>query len=155
MLDEPTAGVDVELRQSLWDFVQRLNDDGHTIVLTTHYLEEAQQLCERMAMLKAGRIVALDRTANLLRRFSAGALVFSLADAPLPPSLADRVVPGPPDDPRLRLHIDDYEEIEGILAALRSGGCRIEEMEVAHTDLEDVFVSLMREGTADATEALS
>ncbi len=155
MLDEPTAGVDVELRQSLWAFVQRLNDDGHTIVLTTHYLEEAQQLCERVAMLKAGRIVALDRTANLLRRFSAGALVLSLADAPLPPSLADRVVPGPPDDPRLRLHIDDYEEIEGILAALRSGGCRIEEMEVAHTDLEDVFVSLMREGTADATEALS
>ncbi len=155
VLDEPTAGVDVELRQSLWAFVQRLNDDGHTIVLTTHYLEEAQQLCERVAMLKAGRIVALDRTANLLRRFSAGALTLSLADAPLPPGLAERVVPSPPDDPRLRLHIDDYEEIEGILAALRLAGCRIEEMEIAHTDLEDVFVSLMRDGTSDATEANS
>src|SRR5690606_27895589 len=97
----------------------------------------------------------LDRTANLLRRFSAGALMLSLADAPLPPGLADRVVPSPPDDPRLRLHIDDYEEIEGILAALRLAGCRIEEMEIAHTDLEDVFVGLMRDGASDASEANS
>jgi ABC-2 type transport system ATP-binding protein len=66
VLDEPTAGVDVELRQGLWQFVQRLNADGHTIVLTTHYLEEAEQHCGRIAMLKAGRIVALDSTRNLL-----------------------------------------------------------------------------------------
>jgi ABC-2 type transport system ATP-binding protein len=66
VLDEPTAGVDVELRQGLWQFVRRLNRDGHTIVLTTHYLEEAEEQCERIAMLKAGRIVALDTTQNLL-----------------------------------------------------------------------------------------
>jgi ABC-2 type transport system ATP-binding protein len=149
VLDEPTAGVDVELRQSLWAFVQRLNDDGHTIVLTTHYLEEAQALCERVAMLKAGRIVALDRTASLLKRYAAGALVLGLSEAPLPPGLAERVVPGPPDDPRMRLSIEDYGEIEGILAALRAGGCRIDEMEIAHTDLEDVFVNLMRETPAE------
>ena len=68
VLDEPTAGVDVELRQSLWKFISRLNQEGHTIVLTTHYLEEAEQLCNRIAMLKKGEIVALDTTANLLAR---------------------------------------------------------------------------------------
>src|SRR6185369_2420467 len=68
VLDEPTAGVDVELRQGLWTFIQRLNREGHTIVLTTHYLEEAESLCGRIAMLKAGRIVALDSTSNLIRR---------------------------------------------------------------------------------------
>ena len=70
ILDEPTAGVDVELRQSLWQFISRLNQDGHTIVLTTHYLEEAEALCQRIAMLKQGQIVALDTTANLLRLHS-------------------------------------------------------------------------------------
>ena len=69
ILDEPTAGVDVELRQSLWQFISRLNQDGHTIVLTTHYLEEAEALCQRIAMLKQGKIVALDTTANLLSRY--------------------------------------------------------------------------------------
>jgi ABC-2 type transport system ATP-binding protein len=68
VLDEPTAGVDVELRQSLWKFIGRLNQEGHTIVLTTHYLEEAQALCNRIAILKKGRVVALDTTANLLAR---------------------------------------------------------------------------------------
>ena len=68
VLDEPTAGVDVELRQSLWAFIRKLNRDGHTIILTTHYLEEAEALCRRIAMLKAGRIVALDTTQNLLSR---------------------------------------------------------------------------------------
>ncbi|MFM1869957.1 MAG: hypothetical protein RLY99_701 [Pseudomonadota bacterium] len=68
VLDEPTAGVDVELRQSLWKFISRLNREGHTIVLTTHYLEEAQELCGRIAMLKKGQIVALDTTTNLLAR---------------------------------------------------------------------------------------
>lgn len=74
VLDEPTAGVDVELRQGLWQFIRKLNRDGHTIVLTTHYLEEAEALCGRIAMLKAGRIVALDTTANLLRRFATHSL---------------------------------------------------------------------------------
>jgi len=79
VLDEPTAGVDVELRQGLWRFIRRLNEDGHTIVLTTHYLEEAEAQCGRIAMMKAGRIVALDTTANLLRRFGDGTA--SLEDA--------------------------------------------------------------------------
>ena len=146
VLDEPTAGVDVELRQTLWAFIQKLNRAGHTIVLTTHYLEEAENLCERVAMLKAGRIVALDRTANLLRRFAAGALVLSLSGSPLPPALAARRIPGPADDPRIRLNIDRYDDVGDILAALRSAGSVVEDMELVRTDLEDVFVRLMQEG---------
>src|SRR5215471_2439430 len=70
VLDEPTAGVDVELRQTLWKFISRLNREGHTIILTTHYLEEAEALCDRIAMLKFGEVVALDRTSNLLTQFA-------------------------------------------------------------------------------------
>ncbi len=71
VLDEPTAGVDVELRKRLWQFIKKLNQKGHTIVLTTHYLEEAETLCSRIAMMDQGKVVALDKTKNLLKRFSA------------------------------------------------------------------------------------
>jgi ABC-2 type transport system ATP-binding protein len=74
VLDEPTAGVDVELRQGLWQFVRRLNNEGHTIILTTHYLEEAEALCGRIALMKQGRVIALDTTANLMAATRAAAL---------------------------------------------------------------------------------
>lgn len=74
VLDEPTAGVDVELRQSLWQFIRRLNGEGHTIILTTHYLEEAEALCGRIALLKAGEVVALDSTANLMAAHAGSSL---------------------------------------------------------------------------------
>src|SRR5213595_1890104 len=89
VLDEPTAGVDVELRQALWQFIRRLNRDGHTIVLTTHYLEEAEALCERIAMLKQGRIVALDTTQNLLSSFAG--LTVRLTAPMLPEAWRSRV----------------------------------------------------------------
>jgi len=74
VLDEPTAGVDVELRQGLWQFIRRLNGEGHTIILTTHYLEEAEALCNRIALMKQGKIVALDTTANLMAAHPGGTL---------------------------------------------------------------------------------
>lgn len=157
VLDEPTAGVDVELRRTLWEFIGQLNRAGHTIVLTTHYLEEAQELCSRIAMLKAGRIVALAPTAELLRDFSGGRLMLRLSGAPLPPALhplrvaaaADSTVAGVE---RVQLKLERYESLEPVLAALREAGCRIEEMELAHTDLEDVFVRVMQqEHGADAS----
>ena len=74
VLDEPTAGVDVELRQTLWQFIAKLNREGHTVLLTTHYLEEAEALCGRIAMLKAGRVIALDRTSELLKAASGNVL---------------------------------------------------------------------------------
>jgi ABC-2 type transport system ATP-binding protein len=150
VLDEPTAGVDVELRQTLWQFVRRLNRDGHTIVLTTHYLEEAQELCGRIAMLKQGRVVALDRTANLLGRFGGGTVTLRLAGAPLPDALRPLIVGEPGRDGRIALRLADWQRLEPLLAQLREGGCRIEEMEVAHTDLEDVFVRIMAGAAAPA-----
>src|SRR6202008_2554029 len=88
VLDEPTAGVDAELRQTLWSFIRSLNQAGHTILLTTHYLEEAQQLCSRIAMMKDGRIVALDSTERLLAAFSQRVLRVKLDGARLPEALA-------------------------------------------------------------------
>ena len=159
VLDEPTAGVDVELRQALWQFVRRLNRDGHTIVLTTHYLDEAQELCDRIAMLKQGTVVALDRTQSLLRRFAGGRLQLRFSGAPLPavlePLRLPDVAPAADDDGvatrdpstgvRVSLRVDEYAGVESMLAALREAGCRIEELELAHADLEDVFVRIMRE----------
>ena len=152
VLDEPTAGVDVELRQTLWQFIRRLNRDGHTIVLTTHYLEEAQELCGRIAMLKQGQIVALDDTRALLGRFPGGRLHLGLSGAPLPQMLEPLRLDdaSAPDSlagavRRATLRIDDYAAIEGILATLREAGCRIEDMELQRADLEDVFVHIMRD----------
>ncbi|MDE1980112.1 MAG: ABC transporter ATP-binding protein, partial [Betaproteobacteria bacterium] len=87
VLDEPTAGVDVELRQSLWEFIARLNAEGHTVLLTTHYLEEAEALCKRIAVIKGGKVVALDRTEALLQRFASSVLYFRLLKGRLPEGL--------------------------------------------------------------------
>jgi ABC-2 type transport system ATP-binding protein len=143
VLDEPTAGVDVELRQSLWAFVRRLNREGHTILLTTHYLEEAEALCERVAMLKEGRVVALDRTADLLGAAGERRLELKLAPARLPASLEGRLVACSGD--RYCLALPDYAELESILATLRQADVTVEEMALTQADLEDVFVRVMRE----------
>ncbi len=142
VLDEPTAGVDVELRQTLWQFIRRLNRDGHTIVLTTHYLEEAESLCSRIAMLKAGRVVALDSTANLLRRFSSHALRLRLAPgAALPPVFAGRATE---KDGVWALAFDRFEEIAPILGELNATGCCLEDLEIGKPDLEEVFIRVMQ-----------
>jgi ABC-2 type transport system ATP-binding protein len=141
VLDEPTAGVDVELRQALWQFVRRLNSDGHTIVLTTHYLEEAEALCGRIAMLKQGRVVALDSTANLLKRVHHLFLRVRLG-GPLPEELRALEHGSTADAHVLRLK--GYEDVEQALSQIRRAGCRIEEMELMQPDLEDAFVDVMR-----------
>jgi ABC-2 type transport system ATP-binding protein len=141
VLDEPTAGVDVELRQGLWEFVRGLNRDGHTIVLTTHYLEEAEALCARIAMLKHGRIVALDTTSNLVNRLDSLYLKLRIAGAALPAALAARVRDSRDAVHTLRLR--SYAEVEGVLAQVREAGAQIEELELLQPDLEDVFVQIM------------
>jgi ABC-2 type transport system ATP-binding protein len=141
VLDEPTAGVDVELRQGLWEFVRSLNRDGHTIVLTTHYLEEAEALCARIAMLKQGRIVALDTTSNLVNRRDGLYLKLRIAGAALPAALASRVRDSRDAVHTLRLR--SYAEVEGVLAQVREAGAQIEELELLQPDLEDVFVQIM------------
>ncbi|MEO8408063.1 MAG: ABC transporter ATP-binding protein [Oxalobacteraceae bacterium] len=149
VLDEPTAGVDVELRQTLWKFIARLNREGHTVVLTTHYLEEAQALCNRIAMLKNGKVVALDTTAALLRRIAGSMLILHLRNGGLPQALRALLLhPDAPDCgngsvPTYALRINDYAEIEPILAAVRQSGAIIEEMQLQQADLEDVFLQIM------------
>ena len=142
VLDEPTAGVDVELRQALWQFIRRLNRDGHTIVLTTHYLEEAEALCGRIAMLKQGRVVALDETENLLRLHSGCYLELRILPDRLPDSLVPLVVQR--REGGYRMALSDYLEVERVLAELRAAGIEILELEVMQPDLEEIFVQIMK-----------
>jgi ABC-2 type transport system ATP-binding protein len=148
MLDEPTAGVDVELRQTLWKFIARLNREGHTVVLTTHYLEEAQALCNRIAMLKLGKVVALDSTAALIKRISGSQLVVKLAEGILPASL--HALLSHPDEvnaeKKYTLRVTDPKEVESILARLREANLKIEDMQLHQADLEDVFIQIMDGG---------
>ncbi len=144
VLDEPTAGVDVELRQGLWQFVRRLNREGHTIVLTTHYLEEAEQQCSRIAMLKAGRIAALDSTRNLLRTFSGSQLKIRL-NGELPPAFPGEVVAR--EGSLFSLKMENYGQVEAALKLLRESGVEIAEMEMQPPDLEDVFLRVTGRGT--------
>jgi ABC-2 type transport system ATP-binding protein len=138
VLDEPTAGVDVELRQGLWQFVRRMNREGHTIVLTTHYLEEAETQCTRIAMLKDGRIAALDTTRNLLGNFSGLELRLHLDRDTLPPGVPGRVLEA--DGANFKLRLASYRELEEALARLREAGTGILEMELHPPDLEEVFL---------------
>jgi ABC-2 type transport system ATP-binding protein len=147
VLDEPTAGVDVELRQTLWQFIAKLNKLGHTVLLTTHYLEEAEALCQRIAMLKNGKVVALDRTDELLKAASSNVLRFKL-DAALPPALAAKArVTGR----IVQLPAHDAIEIERHLAELREAGLHAEDVEIRKADLEDVFLDVMQANTEQET----
>ena len=141
ILDEPTAGVDVELRQGLWRFIRQLNHDGHTIVLTTHYLEEAEALCGRVAMLKQGRIVALDTIRNLVNSVSGCAVQLRLLPDTLPPVLQPLL--SSRENGYHVLLLDEYSQIEQVLAALRNAASQVLEMQVLQPDLEEVFVRLM------------
>ena len=151
VLDEPTAGVDVELRQNLWAFIRKLNQDGHTIILTTHYLEEAEALCGRIAMLKAGRIVALDSTRNLLSRF-AGITVRLVAPS-VPAAWLPRVLRR--EGSVHFLGLERHAELESLLAALREENIEIAELALQEADLEQVFLRIMSGERATAAEAVT
>jgi len=142
VLDEPTAGVDVELRQTLWQFVARLNKQGHTVLLTTHYLEEAEALCSRVAMLKQGKVVALQRMSELLGASTSNVLKFKI-DAILPEILAAKArVTGR----IVQLPASNAAEIESYLTVLREAGLYPEDVEIRRPDLEDVFLEVMARG---------
>jgi ABC-2 type transport system ATP-binding protein len=146
VLDEPTAGVDVELRQTLWKFISRLNREGHTIVLTTHYLEEAEALCDRLAMLRRGEVVALERTSVLLQRFAGMQLSLRFTQGVLPVELrALEVDPRAASGTNHLLRLASYDDVEPILAKCRAAGCTFDEIDVRKADLEDVFVQVMNE----------
>ncbi len=144
VLDEPTAGVDVELRQMLWEFIKKLNREGHTIILTTHYLEEAEALCKRVAMMKQGEIVALDSTSNLLNQFAGKNLKLKLSNVPLPASLMPLLKTS--EQNIYTLALSELSQMEFVLTELRLANVMVEDMQLNEADLEDVFLSLV--GTA-------
>jgi ABC-2 type transport system ATP-binding protein len=142
VLDEPTAGVDVELRKKLWQFIKKLNQKGHTIVLTTHYLEEAETLCSRVAMMDQGKVVALDKTRNLLKRFSAKNLNLrlDLKGKKIPASI-QRLMQTT-DQNFVTFLLKDITAVELIISELKKSKIAILDMELKNSDLENVFLKL-------------
>ena len=142
VLDEPTAGVDVELRKRLWQFIKKLNQKGHTIVLTTHYLEEAETLCSRVAMMDQGKVVALDKTRNLLKRFSAKNLNLRLdfKDKKIPVSVQKFIQST--DHNFITFLLEEIAEVEFIMSELKKSKIKILDMELTNSDLEKVFLKL-------------
>lgn len=142
VLDEPTAGVDVELRKRLWQFIKKLNQKGHTIVLTTHYLEEAETLCSRIAMMDQGKVVALDKTKNLLKRFSAKNLNLrlDLKGKKVPSSIQNLMQNL--DHHSISFLIEEIAEVEFIIGELKKTKIKILDMDLTNSDLENVFLKL-------------
>lgn len=150
VLDEPTAGVDVELRQMLWEFIKKLNREGHTIILTTHYLEEAETLCKRVAMMKQGEVVALDSTANLLNQFAGKNMTLRLANATLPASLHAMLKMR--EDNVYTLALAELGQMEYVLSELRLANVVVEDIQLNEAALEDVFLSLVGTPAAKTAE---
>lgn len=148
VLDEPTAGVDVELRQQLWTFIRRLHAEGHTIVLTTHYLEEAEQLCDRIAIIDHGELIALETKSDLLARgiFRSLHVVASQKIESVPASVEDKVKAVHGCIMELRLRRDSDSVVE-VLDTIRNAGIEVRDIHMEDDDLEDVFIQLTRRHT--------
>ncbi len=145
VLDEPTAGVDIELRRMLWTNVRKLNAEGMTIILTTHYLEEAEEMCDEIAIINHGELIARDRTDNLVGRMDAKTLVITPEVAPGDIALPKGVEMTRQPDGALHLSYHrSTTSADAILEALRAGGVTIRDVSTREPDLEDVFLDLTR-----------
>ena len=143
VLDEPTAGVDVELRQKLWSFIKELNDEGHTIVLTTHYLEEAEALCNRVAMMKSGKIVALDSTKNLLKEFSLKNLKVRLQKNNIKKIMTLlKETPFDQEGDWCTFKLKKVSDASSIIEKLNSLKIQILDLKLIESDLENIFLKL-------------
>jgi len=143
VLDEPTAGVDVELRQKLWNFINDLNKEGHTIVLTTHYLEEAETLCNRIGMMRSGKIVALDSTKNLLKQFASKNLKVRLHKNNF--KKISKIIGMPnfeQNDDWYIFKLKKVSDASKIIEKLNQSKIQILDMELIESDLEDIFLKL-------------
>jgi ABC-2 type transport system ATP-binding protein len=143
VLDEPTAGVDVELRQKLWGFIKELNNEGHTIVLTTHYLEEAEALCNRVAMMRSGKIVALDSTKNLLKEFSLKNLKVRLQKNSIKKiTTLLKETPFLQEDDWCTFKLKKVSDASSIIEKLNSLKIQILDLKLIESDLENIFLKL-------------
>lgn len=146
VLDEPTAGVDVELRQSMWRFVRRLHQEGMTIVLTTHYLEEAEELCDRIAIIDKGEVIALETKQDLLARGLGSKLLVRATHTidTIPTEYKERIARLEGNEVELVLH-RDTDSVMDILDRLRAASMNIDYVSVLNDSLEDVFVRMTSE----------
>jgi ABC-2 type transport system ATP-binding protein len=145
ILDEPTAGVDVDLRRTLWEFTRELHAQGHTIILTTHYLEEAEQMCERVAIIDRGHVRVVEATKELLGRHPFRFLRVKLNGAGLPEPLKALVVSEKDGEIELKLERAKHPVGE-VLEALRAGGARIDDVHTREPTLEDIFMEMTHHG---------
>jgi ABC-2 type transport system ATP-binding protein len=152
ILDEPTAGVDIEIRRSMWDFLRDINEQGTTIILTTHYLEEAENLCRNVAIIEGGRIIERDSMANVLRKLQTETLVFQLSE----PRTAAPAMTGfktdLSDDHTLEVEVSKGQSLNDIFAQLSLQGIRVDSMRNKVNRLEELFVRLVDDSVRSAVK---
>ena len=152
ILDEPTAGVDIEIRRSMWEFLRNINDEGTTIILTTHYLEEAENLCRNIAIIEGGRIIERDSMANVLRKLQTETFVFNLSE----PRTAPPHLPGSrrelTDDHTLEVEVSKGQSLNDIFAQLSSQGIRVNSMRNKVNRLEELFMRLVDDSVRAARQ---
>ncbi|MBS0421454.1 MAG: ABC transporter ATP-binding protein [Proteobacteria bacterium] len=151
ILDEPTAGVDIEIRRSMWDFLREINEQGTTIILTTHYLEEAETLCRNIAIIDGGRIVERDRMSSLLRRLNTEVFVLNLRSSlGQPPRLGSSLAATLTDDHTLEVEITKEQNLNEVFAELSAAGIEVLSMRNKVNRLEEIFMRLVERGAAPA-----
>ena len=155
ILDEPTAGVDIEIRRSMWDFLREINERGTTIILTTHYLEEAETLCRNIAIIDGGRIVERDRMSSLLRRLNTEVFVLNLRNSlQRPPTLDSSIATTLSDEHTLEVEITKDQNLNQVFAQLSAAGIEVLSMRNKVNRLEEIFMRLVEgRGTAAAAPA--
>ena len=145
VLDEPTAGVDIELRQMLWENVRRLNRAGMTIILTTHYLEEAEEMCDEIAIINEGSVIARDSTGRLLGRLDGRSMIITPESPPRELPAAPGLEASHREDGDIAITYRSGEvSAEAVLEAVHAAGIRIRDVRTEQADLEDVFLDLTR-----------
>jgi ABC-2 type transport system ATP-binding protein len=143
ILDEPTAGVDIEIRRSMWEFLREINQQGTTIILTTHYLEEAENLCRNIAIIDGGKIIVRDRMSNLLRKLQTESFVLSLRDPVSAPPVLDGYLISLTDDHTLEVEVSKGQGLNEIFTRLSAQGVEVQSMRNKVNRLEEMFMRLV------------
>ena len=152
ILDEPTAGVDIEIRRSMWDFLRRINDEGTTIILTTHYLEEAENLCRNIAIIEGGRIIERDSIANVLRKLQTENFVLNLSESRTAPPQLNGFNASLTDDHTLEVEVTKGQSLNDIFEQLSLQGIRVNSMRNKVNRLEELFIRLVDDSVRAAVK---
>jgi ABC-2 type transport system ATP-binding protein len=155
ILDEPTAGVDIEIRRSMWEFLREINANGTTIILTTHYLEEAETLCRNIAIIDAGRIAERDRMSSLLRKLHIEVFVLNLRNSLSAPPKLDGYVTRLVDDHTIEVEVSKEQNLNEVFSRLSAVGIEVLSMRNKVNRLEEIFMRLVEGGRATPAQAVS